>query len=141
MNNNEPVSPEVLQLDLASELARLQQVLEKAEGKIMQLELALLQSRDFAMGAAAEANSEEKQSPIIRAMYIESQRQLGDANAHITSHLAHIARLEEVLIDLSKLHQVNKDLRSQIQQMNSSITWRIGKLIMTPIRVLKRIFK
>jgi hypothetical protein len=103
----------------------------------MQLELALLQSRDFAIGAAAEAG----ETPIIRAMYVESERKLGDANEHIKSHLAHIARLEQALADLLKIDKTNKDLRSQIESLRNSATWRIGRKVMLPIRILKRILK
>lgn len=137
MDGNSPVSPETLQSDLALELEQLNHELQIAEGKIMQLELALLQSRDFAIGAAAEAS----EAPIIRAMYVESERKLGDANEHINSHLAHIARLEQVLADLLKIEKTNKELRTQIEALHNSATWRIGRKVMLPIRIIKRIVK
>ena len=137
MDGNSPVSPETLQTDLALELEQLKHDLQVAEGKIMQLELALLQSRDFAIGAAAEAS----EAPIIRAMYVESERKLGDANEHIKSHLAHIARLEQVLADLLKIEKANKELRTQIESLHNSSTWRIGRKVMLPIRIIKRIVK
>ncbi|MFM7650280.1 MAG: hypothetical protein ACKO6O_04710 [Acidimicrobiaceae bacterium] len=137
MDGNSPVSPETLQSDLALELEQLKHELQIAEGKVMQLELALLQSRDFAIGAAAEAS----EAPIIRAMYVESERKLGDANEHIKSHLAHIARLEQALADLLKIEKTNKELRTQIETLHSSATWRIGRKVMLPIRIIKRILK
>ena len=137
MDSNSPVSPETLQSDLALELEQLKHELQIAEGKIMQLELALLQSRDFAIGAAAEAS----EAPIIRAMYVESERKLGDANEHIKSHLAHIARLEQALADSLKFEKTNKDLRTQIETLHNSATWRIGRIVMLPIRIIKRIVK
>ncbi|MFM9003717.1 MAG: hypothetical protein ACKOKA_08970 [Acidimicrobiaceae bacterium] len=137
MDGNSPVSPETLQSDLALELEQLKHELQIAEGKVMQLELALLQSRDFAIGAAAEAS----EAPIIRAMYVESERKLGDANEHIKSHLAHIARLEQALADLLKLEKTNKELRTQIETLHNSATWRIGRKVMLPIRIIKRIVK
>ena len=137
MDSNSPVSPETLQSDLALELEQLRHELQIAEGKIMQLELALLQSRDFAIGAAAEAS----EAPIIRAMYVESERKLGDANEHIKSHLAHIARLEQALADSLKFEKTNKDLRTQIETLHNSATWRIGRKVMLPIRIIKRIVK
>jgi hypothetical protein len=137
MDGNSPVSPETLQSDLALELEQLKHELQIAEGKIMQLELALLQSRDFAIGAAAEAS----EAPIIRTMYVESERKLGDANEHIKSHLAHIARLEQALADLLKIEKTNKELRTQIESVHNSATWRIGRKVMLPIRIIKRIVK
>ena len=137
MDGNSPVSPETLQSDLALELEQLNHELQIAEGKIMQLELALLQSRDFAIGAAAEAG----EAPAYRARYVESERKLGDANEHIKSHLAHIARLEQALADLLKFEKINKDLRTQIETLHNSATWRIGRKVMLPIRIIKRIVK
>ena len=137
MDSNSPVSPKTLQSDLALELDQLKHELQIAEGKIMQLELALLQSRDFAIGAAAEAS----EAPIVRAMYVESERKLGDANEHIKSHLAHIARLEQALADSLKFEKTNKDLRTQIETLHNSATWRIGRKVMLPIRIIKRIVK
>ena len=137
MDGNSPVSPETLQSDLALELEQLRHELQIAEGKIMQLELALLQSRDFAIGAAAEAG----EAPAYRARYVESERKLGDANEHIKSHLAHIARLEQALADLLKFEKTNKELCTQIETIHNSATWRIGRKVMLPIRVIKRIVK
>ena len=137
MDGNSPVSPETLQSDLALELEQLKHELQIAEGKIMQLELALLQSRDFAIGAAAEAG----EAPAYRARYVESERKLGDANEHINSHLAHIARLEQALADLLKFEKTNKELRIQIESVHNSATWRIGRKVMLPIRIIKRIVK
>ena len=137
MDSKSPVSPETLQSDLALELEQLKHELQIAEGKIMQLELALLQSRDFAIGAAAEAG----EAPAYRARYVESERKLGDANEHIKSHLAHIARLEQALADLLKFEKINKDLRTQVETLHNSATWRIGRKVMLPIRIIKRIVK
>lgn len=121
----------------SDELSRLNDELQAAEGRIMQLELALLQSRDFAIGAAAEAS----EIPILRAKFAESQRLLADANEHIRSHLAHIARLEELVADLLKLEATNKALRAQIEGLRSSASWRIGRAVLLPLRIIKRILR
>lgn len=141
MDSNTPTSAEEMSSSLASELEQVCHELQLAEGKVMQLELALLQSRDFAIGAAAEAS----EIPIIRAkfqnQFAESERQLADANEHVRSHVAHIARLEQLVADLLKLEKVNKDLRTQMNHLKVSVTWRVGQLIMLPIRIVKRIVK
>ena len=125
----------------SDELSRLNDELQAAEGRIMQLELALLQSRDFAIGAAAEAS----ETPILRAkfqtQFADSQRLLADANEHIRSHLAHIARLEELVADLLKLEATNKALRAQIEGLRSSASWRIGRAVLLPLRIIKRILR
>ena len=135
MNNNEPASPEILRTAL--ELEHVKYDLQSAEGKIMKLELALLNSRDFAIGASAEAG----RAKFERQMYIESQRQLIDATTHIANHIDHIRRLEEHVRDLSSLHPVNRDLQTQLEKLRSSPTWIIGRIFMTPIRMLKRLVR
>ena len=137
MDDIKPVLPDTTQADFAEELTQARQDLQNAEGKIMQLELALLQSRDFAIGAAAEAG----EAPAYRAMYVESQKQLGDANAHIASHVAHIQRLESALSDALRMESANKNLHRQINELKTSATWRIGKVLLTPLRVIKRIIR
>ena len=141
MDSNTPTSAEEMSSSLASKLEQVCHELQLAEGKVMQLELALLQSRDFAIGAAAEAS----EIPIIRAkfqnQFAESERQLADASEHVKSHVAHIQRLEAALSDALKLESVNKNLHIQINDLKASATWRIGKLVMTPLRVIKRIFR
>ena len=134
MNNNEPASPEILRTAL--ELEHVKYDLQSAEGKIMKLELALLNSRDFAIGALAEAG----RAKFERQMYIDSQRQLIDANTHIANHIDHIRRLEEQAQDLSSLHQANIELRIQLEKLRST-KWIIGRIIMTPIRILKRLVR
>ena len=141
MDSNTPTSAKEMSTSLTSELEQVCHELQLAEGKVMQLELALLQSRDFAIGAAAEAS----EIPIIRAkfqaQFAESERQLADASEHVKSHVAHIQRLEAALSDALKLESVNKNLHRQINDLKTSATWRIGKLVMTPLRVIKRIFR
>ena len=141
MDSNTPTSAKEMSTSLTSELEQVCHELQLAEGKVMQLELALLQSRDFAIGAAAEAS----EIPIIRAkfqnQFAESERQLADANEHVKSHLAHIQRLEAALSDALKLESVNKTLHIQINDLKASATWRIGRVVLTPLRVIKRIIR
>jgi len=149
MDDDNSLLPEDKVQDLLVETDLVRQKLEIAEEKVMQLELSLLHSRDFAIGAAAEmgeARAEaQKNLAIYMARYIESERQLGDANTHIQSHLSHIQRLENALVnalrDLPKTQKINQDLLQQIVILRKSVTWRIGRLIMLPIRILKKIIK
>ena len=134
MKNNKSVSPKILQTSL--EIEHDKHDLQSAEGKIMKLELALLNSRDFAIGGLAEAG----RAKFERQMYIDSQRQLIDANTHIANHIDHIRRLEEQAQDLSSLHQANIELRIQLEKLRST-KWIIGRIIMTPIRILKRLVR
>ena len=141
MDDDNSLSPENKVQDLLVETDLVRQKLEIAEEKVMQLELSLLHSRDFAIGAAAEMGEARAEAQKNLAMYIESERQLGDANTHIQSHLNHIQRLVDALQDLPKIQKINQDLLQQIVNLRKSATWRIGRLIMLPIRILKKIIK
>ena len=141
MDDDNSLSPENKVQDLLVETDLVRQKLEIAEEKVMQLELSLLHSRDFAIGAAAEMGEARAEAQKNLAMYIESERQLGDANTHIQSHLSHIQRLVDALQDLPKIQKINQDLLQQIVNLRKSATWRIGRLIMLPFRILKKIIK
>lgn len=141
MDDDNSLSPENKVQDLLVETDLVRQKLEIAEEKVMQLELSLLHSRDFAIGAAAEMGEARAEAQKNLDMYIESERQLGDANTHIQSHLSHIQRLVDALQDLPKIQKINQDLLLQIVNLRKSATWRIGRLIMLPIRILKKIIK
>ena len=141
MDDDNSISPENKVQDLLVETDLVRQKLEIAEEKVMQLELSLLHSRDFAIGAAAEMGEARAEAQKNLAMYVESERQLGDANTHIQSHLSHIQRLVDALQDLPKIQKINQDLLQQIVNLRKSATWRIGRLIMLPIRILKKIIK
>ena len=141
MDDDNSLSPENKVQDLLVETDLVRQKLEIAEEKVMQLELSLLHSRDFAIGAAAEMGEARAEAQKNLAMYIESERQLGDANTHIQSQLSHIQRLVDALQDLPKIQKINQDLLQQIVNLRKSATWRIGRLIMLPIRILKKIIK
>ena len=141
MDDDNSLSPENKVQDLLVETDLVRQKLEIAEEKVMQLELSLLHSRDFAIGAAAEMGEARAEAQKNLAMYIESERQLGDANTHIQSHLSHIQRLVDALQDLPKIQKINQDFLLQIVNLRKSATWRIGRLIMLPIRILKKIIK
>ncbi|NQV96398.1 MAG: hypothetical protein HQ486_01250 [Acidimicrobiaceae bacterium] len=139
MDDNQPISPDNLMQDLLTDTESLRQRLLIAEEKVMHLELALLHSRDFAIGAAAELGEQRVQVEYIRNLYIESERNLGDATTHIASHLNHIQRLENAQSELLRLTAPNVARSKELDRVYESATWRIGRLIMLPIRILKRL--
>lgn len=103
--------------------------------KIVQLELALMQSRDFAIGAAAEAG--EAIANLNKYLYLKDE--LKDARIHIENHLIHIARLEEALGANSRLNEANRVKARQLELVYKSATWKIGRFIMLPIRILRKL--
>lgn len=132
MNDNIKASVELSVTDLSSELESVRSKLQIAEQKIMQLELSLLQSRDFSIGAAAEMGE-------IRVGHFKTIDQLKDANTHIKNHLAHIKRLEEALADLHRSNALQRGQAAELVRVYNSASWKIGRFIMIPIRILRKI--
>jgi hypothetical protein len=106
--------------------------LDAAERRIMELEMQLLHSRDFAIGAIAEAGES-------RVRLVDLDRRLVAAETHAANHVAHIARLEEALHHALRERDVARSRAGEAARMRSSATWRIGRLVMLPVRVLRRI--
>ena len=132
MDDDKKASVELSVLDLSSELESVRSKLQTAEQKIMQLELSLLQSRDFSIGAAAEMGE-------IRVGHFKTIDQLKDANTHIKNHLAHIKRLEEALADLHRSNALQRGQATELVRVYNSASWKIGRFIMIPIRILRKI--
>ena len=132
MDDDKKASVELSVLDLSSELESVRSKLQTAEQKIMQLELSLLQSLDFSIGAAAEMGE-------IRVGHFKTIDQLKDANTHIKNHLAHIKRLEEALADLHRSNALQRGQAAELVRVYNSASWKIGRFIMIPIRILRKI--
>ena len=132
MDDDKKASVELSVLDLSSELDSVRSKLQTAEQKIMHLELSLLQSRDFSIGAAAEMGE-------IRVGHFKTIDQLKDANTHIKNHLAHIKRLEEALADLHRSNALQRGQATELVRVYNSASWKIGRFIMIPIRILRKI--
>ncbi|MEY3396157.1 MAG: hypothetical protein RLZZ534_119, partial [Actinomycetota bacterium] len=98
----------------------------------MQLELSLLQSRDFSIGAAAEVGE-------MRVVRSQLKDQLKDANIHIKSHLAHIKRLEEAMVELNRVSALHRARIAELDRVYNSASWKIGRFVLIPVRILRKI--
>ena len=134
MDDNIKASVELSVTDLSSELESVRSKLQIAEQRIMQLELSLLQSRDFSIGAAAEVGE-------LRVVRSQLKDQLKDANIHIKSHLAHIKRLEEAMVELNRASTLNRARSAELDRVYNSASWKIGRFVMIPVRILRKIIK
>ena len=132
MSDNINASAELSVAELSSELESVRSKLQAAEQKIMQLELSLLQSRDFSIGTAAEMGE-------MRVGHNTIIEKLKDANIHIKSHLAHIKRLEEALGESGRASAFHTARSAELDRVYNSASWRIGRFIMIPIRILRKI--
>ena len=132
MDDNQTVSSDLSISDLKSELELVKSKLLIAEQKIMQLELSLLQSRDFSIGAVAEVGE-------MRVVRSQLKDQLKDANIHIKSHIAHIKRLEEAMVELNRVSALHRARIAELDRVYNSASWKIGRFVMIPVRILRKI--
>ncbi len=132
MDNNQAVSADLSISDLKSELELVRSKLQLAEQRIMQLELSLLQSRDFAIGAVAQTG----EACVERDKFKD---QLKGLNVHIKSHLAHIKRLEEALDESGHASALNRARSAELDRVYNSASWKIGRFVMIPVRILRKI--
>jgi Mg2+ and Co2+ transporter CorA len=96
-------------------------LIDELRDKVMNLELSLLHSRDFAIGAIAETG--------------ELRLANAEANIHINNHLIHIAELNTRIEKLRKRLRRMADLEAKV----NSRTYKVGRLVMLPVRIVKRL--
>jgi hypothetical protein len=132
---NEPASKQLSHNEL-----RLNNELRLAHQRQTVLELEVLNSRDHALGRAAEIG--EWRYRLIRQAAVYEQR-LRDRETHEANHKAHIARLETALQAADRAMQQNfsgaGELRRELNALQASTTWRVGRFLMLPIRTLRRV--
>jgi septal ring factor EnvC (AmiA/AmiB activator) len=132
MDDNQAVAADLSKIELQAELLLSRNKLQVAEEKIMHLELALLQSRDFSIGTAAEMGE-------MRVEHNTIIEKLKDANTHIKNHLAHIKRLEEAMADLHRSNALQRGQAAELVRVYNSASWKIGRFVMIPVRILRKI--
>ncbi len=132
MDDSQAISDDLSISDLKSELELVRNKLQITEQKIMQLELSLLQSRDFSIGAVAEVGE-------MRVVRSQLKDQLKDANIHIKNHLTHIKRLEDALAELNRASTLNRARSAELDRVYNSASWKIGRFVMIPVRILRKI--
>ena len=113
----------------ATEL-RLTTALRAALEQKAAFELEVLNARDHAAAQAAIIGELRHQLRFAREWEI-----------HDKNHREHIARLETALREASKLANQADGLRQQIASMRSSSTWKAGRLMLRPLRVMKRMLR
>ena len=106
-------------------MVRLQLQLQHALHRCAELELQVLNSRDYALGQAAE----------IGGLRLQIEHHVTDDK----NHRAHIARLESALAEANKRASTLETNRRELVALRSSTTWKIGHSFMLPIRLLKRL--
>jgi hypothetical protein len=114
---------------------RLTNELRLANERLAALELEVLNSRDHAIGRATEVGELRHRLLAQAAMY----------ETHDVNHRAHIARLEEALVTASAAtrdaQRSAANTHAELARTKASFTWRLGRTMMWPVRVLKRLVR
>lgn len=130
--------------DVARDAAviRLTNELRLANERLATLELEVLNSRDHAIGRAAEVGELRHRLLAQAAMY---ERRLSEARhahtTHDTNHRAHIAQLEDALAAASTAARKVSVLNADLERLRASFTWKLGRTLMWPVRLLKRLIR
>jgi len=125
--------------DVTDELSRSE--IDDLRIQLIETQLRLLEVRDFAIGASARAGEMQarlttKELELAKALQINHEK-----NVHIENHTAHIARLEQALAEVEPRMRELVARSAQLDRVYSSTTWRVGRLVMLPVRLLRRIFR
>lgn len=113
----------------ATEL-RLTTALRSALEQKAAFELEVLNARDHAAAQAALIGELRHQLKSAR-----------DLEIHDKNHRNHIARLEAALREATRAANQVDALRREIASVKNSSTWKIGRMIMRPVRVMKRLLR
>jgi len=135
-----PVSDESL-VDAARHDAialRLNTELRVVRAERAAMELEVLNSRDFAVGQAAQIG-DLRNRLIKQAAALELRRH--EFEIHTTNYRQHIERLETALAETASVAASADRLRREIADLRSSATWRLGRLLLLPVRVAKRLLR
>ncbi len=133
---------ETAELRLKNELLITQERLRQALEQRAAFELEVLNSRDHAIGRAAEIG-ELRYRLVKQAALYEHRRTLDQADfaVHDANHRAHIARLEAAVAEVGRRASRAETLEREIAALRSSSTWRLGRLLMSPVRAVKRLLR
>lgn len=114
----------------ATEL-RLTTALRAALEQKAAFELEVLNARDHAAAQAAMIGELRHRLDLSTQIH----------ELHDKNHREHIERLEAALREASKLANQADGLRRQITVMRSSSTWKLGRVIMLPVRLTRRMLR
>jgi len=121
-----------------AELLRLTTELRALRALNSRFELEVLNSRDFAVGQAAQIG-ELRHKLIKQAALLELR--LHEFEIHSGNYREHIARLESALAESARAAAQADVLRRELMATRSSTTWRLGRVLMFPVRVVKRLLR
>jgi hypothetical protein len=109
--------------------------------ELLEMQLRLFETRDFAIGASARAGEMQarlttKEIELANALTVNHENDI-----HIENHLAHIARLEAALAAVEPQIRELNARAAQLDRVYASVTWRLGKFLMLPVRLIRRIVR
>jgi len=109
--------------------------------QLIEAQLRLFEVRDFAIGASARAGEMQarlttKELELANALATNHEKDI-----HIQNHAAHIARLEQALTEVEPKTRELVSRSAQLDRVYASTTWRLGRLLMLPVRILRRLLR
>lgn len=108
---------DAVELRLTAELQALKQQRDELEREV-------LRSRDHVAGQVGELRNQ-----LVAA-------KVDDAN-----HRSHIERLESALAEATRTARQVEALRRELSAMKKSATWKVGRALLAPVHLVKRIVR
>lgn len=109
--------------------------------QLIEAQLRILELRDFAIGSAARVGEMQvrlttKEHELAQALTVNHYKDI-----HISNHLAHIARLEAALAENDSRIKQLLVRSTQLDHVYASMTWRLGRVLMLPVRIVRRLLR
>lgn len=117
-------------------IAHLKHELATAKNQQAALQLKILDLRDAAYRIADSLGRLRHEASHQEADF---KQHLHDLSVHQANRIAHIERLEAALVQVQKNNHEIRQLIREIELIRSSTTWKLGRLVLFPVRVMKRL--
>ncbi|MFM7308446.1 MAG: hypothetical protein ACKO2Q_10805, partial [Actinomycetota bacterium] len=109
--------------------------------QLIEAQLRLFEVRDFAIGASARAGEMQARLTTKELELASALTTNHEKDIHIQNHAAHIARLEQALAEVEPKTRELVSRSAQLDRVYASTTWRLGRLLMLPVRILRRLLR
>ena len=98
-----------------------------------------LSAPELALPLPEESSELKREIFRLRDEVVGLRAELGQAETRIKRHveIAHLESAPEPATHIEYLEGVVRDLQFQIDEIRRSATWRLGRFLMSPLRLMK----
>lgn len=109
---------------------------------VEELEIEVLRLRDEVIGLRAEHGENLFRSGLLRDSVDRLNKQLSEQTGLLRENMTRAFNAESELLQLRALHEATvESLRSEINSLRSSRSYRLGRAVSSPARLIRRMFR